>query len=88
MGFQFPSITRMSSSTHSEKGYVSDITLLWGTNVIVRVIGTVLAADVMDGHRLKLKLLIACGLYLGALGSAMIASKLNRKETADQKITE
>jgi hypothetical protein len=88
MGFQFPSITRMASSMQSERGYVSDITLLWGVNVIASVIGTVMTATSSMVIGFNGNLLIACGLYLGALGSAIIAAKLTQIISTKEKVIE
>lgn len=87
MGFQFPSITRMASSMHSEREYVSDITLLWGVNVIASVIGSVLTAMSSMVIGFSGNLLIACGLYLGALGSSIITVKLSQRKAAKEKVT-
>jgi hypothetical protein len=84
MGFQFPSIIRMASSiaSHSAKkeGYSSnqDITLLWGINIIASVIGTVLTTTSSMVIGFNGNLLIGCGLYLGALVSAIATSKVAR----------
>jgi hypothetical protein len=85
MGFQFPSITRMASSMNSEREYVSDITLLWGVNVTASVIGTVLTATSSMVIGFSGNLLIASGLYLGALGSSIIAAKLSQRKAAKEK---
>jgi hypothetical protein len=85
MGFQFPSITRMASSipSHSAKkeGHSSnqDITLLWGINIIASVIGTVLTTTSSMVIGFNGNLLIGCGLYLGALVSAIATSKIARR---------
>jgi hypothetical protein len=90
MGFQFPSITRMASSSRrlneeansSEENGGSggeDITLLWGANVIASVIGTVLTATASMIIGLNGNLLIGVGMYLGALGSAVAAQKITQK---------
>jgi len=88
MGFQFPSITRMATSMHSEREYVSDITLLWGVNVTASVIGTVLAATSSMVIGFSGNLLVASGLYLGALGSSMIAAKLSQRKAAKEKVAD
>jgi hypothetical protein len=80
--------SRMASSMHSEREYVSDITLLWGVNVIASVIGTVLTATSSMVIGFSGNLLIACGLYLGALGSSIITVKLNQRKAAKEKVTE
>jgi len=86
MGFQFPSINRMASSMHSEEGHASDITLLWGVNVIASVLGTVLTATSSMVIGFSGNLVIACGLYLGALGSAIIAAKLTQRIATKGKV--
>jgi hypothetical protein len=83
MGFQFPSITRMASSSSSSTMNASaqrsddgNITLLWGVNVIASVIGTVLTAISSMVIGFDGNLLIGLGLYLGALVSAIAATKI------------
>lgn len=101
MGFQFPSITKMSSIAarsepdlnHKNGDYENndqssnreDITLLWGVNIIASVIGTVLTATSSMVIGFGGNLLIACGLYLGALLSALMAGRLSRVAMASQK---
>ena len=82
MGFQFPSITRMSSM-HSNQGEHTDgnITLLWGINIIASVIATVLTAISSMVIGFNGNLLLGAGLYLGALASAIAAAKLRQKLT-------
>ena len=94
MGFQFPSITRMTYIQYSIKGHSrssrssgeatsdiegNNITLLWGVNVIASVIGTVLTAISSMVIGFSGNLLIGIGLYIGALVSAIAAAKLIRK---------
>jgi hypothetical protein len=90
MGFQFPSITRMASSSSlvDKESYSSerdddsgteDITLLWGANVIASVVGTVLTATSSMIIGFSGNLLIGVGMYLGALGFAVAAQKITRK---------
>jgi hypothetical protein len=90
MGFQFPSITRMASSSRrlSEESNSSegngdsggeDITLLWGANVIASVVGTVLTATASMIIGFNGNLLIGVGMYLGALGCAVAAQKVTQK---------
>jgi hypothetical protein len=90
MGFQFPSITRMASSSrrlneesnsNEENGGSGgeDITLLWGANVIASVVGTVLTATASMIIGFNGNLLIGVGMYLGALGSAVAAQKITQK---------
>jgi hypothetical protein len=90
MGFQFPSITRMASSSRrlSEESNPSerngdsggeDITLLWGANVIASVVGTVLTATASMIIGFNGNLLIGVGMYLGALGCAIAAQKVTQK---------
>nr|MDP9289620.1 hypothetical protein [Thermoproteota archaeon] len=86
MGFQFPSITRMTSySTLSSippkeeeysRGGNQDITLLWGVNIIASVIGTVLTAVSSMVIGFSGNLMIGFGLYLGALAAALASIKL------------
>jgi hypothetical protein len=89
MGFQFPSITRMASSSKrlSDESNSSewngdsggeDITLLWGANVIASVVGTVLAAAASMIIGFNCNLLIGVGMYLGALGCAVAAQKVTQ----------
>ena len=88
MGFQFPSITRMaSSSIYSEKGYAGnqDITLLWGVNIIASVIGTVLAATSSMVVGFSGNLLTGVGLYVAALASAIAATKI-AQQTGNKEI--
>jgi len=89
MGFQFPSITRMSSSSsmYSQKEYTGnqDITLLWGVNVVASVIGTVLTATTSMVIGFNGNLLIGFGLYLGALASAIAATKI-AKQIGNQEV--
>jgi Spermine/spermidine synthase domain len=90
MGFQFPSITRMASSSrrlneesNSSEGNggsgSEDITLLWGANIIASVVGTVLTATASMIIGFNGNLLIGVGMYLGALGSAVAAQKITQK---------
>jgi hypothetical protein len=89
MGFQFPSITRMASSSSllGEESYSSewnsrsmdDITLLWGANVIASVVGTVLTATSSMIIGFNGNLLVGVGMYLGALGSAVAAQNFTQK---------
>jgi hypothetical protein len=74
MGFQFPSIIRMTSS-YAKKQTVrlretenqhEDVTLLWGVNVIASVIGTVLTAILSMIIGFSGNLLVGAGLYFGA----------------------
>jgi len=74
MGFQFPSITRMTSMHISEK--YNSITLLWGINVIASVVGTVLTAVLSMMIGFGGNILVGIGLYLGALASATAAVKM------------
>jgi predicted membrane-bound spermidine synthase len=82
MGFQFPSITRMASM-YSNRGEHADenITLLWGINVIASVIATVLTAISSMVIGFNGNLLLGAGFYLGALASAIAATKLRQKLT-------
>jgi hypothetical protein len=101
MGFQFPSITKMASiaarfepglnrkdieyKENDQSSNREDITLLWGVNIIASVIGTVLTATSSMVIGFGGNLLIACGLYLGALVSALMAGRLSRVALASQK---
>jgi Spermine/spermidine synthase domain len=84
MGFQFPSIIRMSSlyaqkqtEQQLEPGNRhEDVTLLWGVNVIASVIGTVLTAIFSMLIGFSGNLLVGAGLYLGALVSIIISLKM------------
>jgi MFS family permease len=95
MGFQFPSITRMTYSRNSEMkndpGAIRnhedvdnnyDITLLWGANVIASVIGTVLTVISSMVIGLNVSLLIGAGLYLSALGCAIATTRKIQKYRA------
>jgi len=78
MGFQFPSIIRMAY-TRTQAGLKEEsdrekntvITLLWGVNVIASVVGTVLTVISSMTVGFNGNLLIAAGLYLGALCSVV-----------------
>jgi len=84
MGFQFPSIIRMSSlyaqkQTEQQRepgNRHEDVTLLWGVNVIASVIGTVLTAIFSMLIGFSGNLLVGAGLYLGALVSIIISLKM------------
>jgi hypothetical protein len=94
MGFQFPSIIRISSlyaqkqmkrpETENRQG---DVTLLWGVNVIASVIGTVLTAIFSMIIGFNGNLLIGAGLYFGAfmviVVSLMIARTIVSKEIVE-----
>jgi hypothetical protein len=94
MGFQFPSIIRISSlyaqrqmkrpETENRQG---DVTLLWGVNVIASVIGTVLTAIFSMIIGFNGNLLIGAGLYFGAFTvivvSLMIARTIVSKEIVE-----
>ena len=99
MGFQFPSITRMASSTtftiqlsqrhkdDDEKATTTDdITLLWGVNVIASVVGTVLTAISSMVIGFSANLLVGLGLYLGALMSALAAARITQKARSSQEV--
>src|ERR671910_2011796 len=84
MGFQFPSIIRMSSF-YAKKQTVQrpetenqreDVTLLWGVNVIASVIGTVLTAILSMIIGFSGNLLVGAGLYLGALLSILVSLRM------------
>ena len=83
MGFQFPSVVRMSSfyaQEHSQQlgtdNQRGDITLLWGVNVIASVIGTVLTAILSMIIGFSGNLLVGAGLYLGALLSILVSLRM------------
>jgi hypothetical protein len=91
MGFQFPSIIRMSSF-YAKKQTVQrpetenqreDVTLLWGVNVIASVIGTVLTAILSMIIGFSGNLLVGAGLYLGAC--LVIMTSLKRAKTMINK---
>ena len=83
MGFQFPSVVRMSSSfaqkdsqhlgTDNRQG---DVTLLWGVNVIASVIGTVLTAILSMIIGFSGSLLVGAALYSGAMISIIVSLRL------------
>ncbi len=91
MGFQFPSVVRISSlfaqkdsrhlGTDDRQG---DVTLLWGVNVIASVIGTVLTAILSMIIGFSGSLLVGAALYSGAMISIIVSlrlagTKLNKK---------
>jgi hypothetical protein len=87
MGFQFPSIIRMTS-LYAKKQTVQlcetenqheDVTLLWGVNVIASVIGTVLTAILSMIIGFSGNLLVGAGLYFG--GYLVIIISLMRAKT-------
>jgi hypothetical protein len=90
MGFQFPSVTRMTSasspSTERHTNNNQDITLLWGVNVIASVIGTVLTTTSSMVIGFNGNLLIGFGLYLGALASAVAAETITQRQTDSQMV--
>src|SRR6476646_4209382 len=90
MGFQFPSVTRMTSasspSTERHTNNNQDITLLWGVNVIASVIGTVLTTTSSMVIGFNGNLLIGFGLYLGALTSAIAAETITQRQTDSQMV--
>src|ERR671910_1313729 len=90
MGFQFPSVVRMSSlyaQKHSQQlgtdNQRGDITLLWGVNVIASVVGTVLTAILSMIIGFSGNLLVGAGLYLGAC--LVIMTSLKRAKTMIKK---
>jgi hypothetical protein len=91
MGFQFPSITRMSSASAiqspapEEHRGNQDITLLWGVNVTASVLGTVITATTSMVIGFNGNLLVGFGLYLGALTSAIAATKIV-KQVGSQEV--
>jgi predicted membrane-bound spermidine synthase len=91
MGFQFPSIIRISSLYAQKQtrqpeaeNRQEDVTLLWGVNVIASVIGTVMTAIFSMIIGFNGNLLIGAGLYFGAfmviVVSLMIARTIVSKE--------
>lgn len=83
MGFQFPSVVRLSSlfaqkdsqhlGTDNRRG---DVTLLWGVNVIASVIGTVLTAILSMIIGFSGSLLVGAALYSGAMISIIVSLRL------------
>ena len=83
MGFQFPSVVRLSSlfaqkdsqhlGTDNQQG---DVTLLWGVNVIASVIGTVLTAILSMIIGFSGSLLVGAALYSGAMISIIVSLRL------------
>src|SRR5918997_4236258 len=83
MGFQFPSVVRISSlfaqkdsqhlGTDNRRG---DVTLLWGVNVIASVIGTVLTAILSMIIGFSGSLLVGAALYSGAMISIIVSLRL------------
>jgi predicted MFS family arabinose efflux permease len=87
MGFQFPSIIRMSSlyvqkqteqQQREPENRHEDVTLLWGVNVMASVIGTVLTAIFSMLIGFSGNLLVGAGLYLGALVCIIISLKMSK----------
>lgn len=83
MGFQFPSVVRLSSlfaqkdsqhlGTDNRQG---DVTLLWGVNVIASVIGTVLTAILSMIIGFSGSLLVGAALYSCAMISIIVSLRL------------
>ena len=93
MGFQFPSIIRMTSS-YAKKQTVrlretenqhEDVTLLWGVNVIASVIGTVLTAILSMIIGFSGNLLVGAVLYFGAY-LVIIISVMRAKTLINREI--
>jgi hypothetical protein len=93
MGFQFPSIIRMTSF-YAKKQTVrlretenqhEDVTLLWGVNVIASVIGTVLTAILSMIIGFSGNLLVGAGLYFGAY-LVIIISVMRAKTLINREI--
>jgi MFS family permease len=85
MGFQFPSIIRISSlyarkQTKQPEAEIrqADVTLLWGVNVIASVIGTVLTAIFSMIIGFNGNLLIGAGLYFGAFMVIVVSLMMAR----------
>ena len=85
MGFQFPSITRMASSSQLPRSS-NDITLLWGINVIASVIATVLTAISSMVIGFNGNLVVGIILYLGALTSAILAKNIGYNLIGNREI--
>ncbi|HYY51148.1 MAG TPA: hypothetical protein VE643_09770, partial [Nitrososphaeraceae archaeon] len=85
MGFQFPSISRMASSSQLPRSS-DDITLLWGINVIASVIATVLTAISSMVIGFNGNLVVGIILYLGALTSAILAKKISYRLIDNREI--
>jgi hypothetical protein len=62
-----------------------DITLLWGVNVTASVLGTVITATTSMVIGFNGNLLVGFGLYLGALTSAIAATKIV-KQVGSQEV--
>lgn len=77
MGFQFPSLIRMSSI--GKNGGDNDTTLLWGINIIASIVGTVLAALLAMIIGFEGNLVIGLAMYAGAGASALLAFIGSRK---------
>ena len=88
MGFQFPSITRIASSSFRQRPHSSadDITLLWGVNVIASVIATVITAISSMVIGFSGNFLVGIALYLGALIYAIVAKKGEHKLISNREI--
>jgi hypothetical protein len=93
MGFQFPSIIRMTSF-YAKKQTVrlretenqhEDVTLLWGVNVVASVIGTVLTAILSMIIGFSGNLLVGAGLYFGAY-LVIIISVMRAKTLINREI--
>ena len=83
MGFQFPSVVKISTLYAQKHGPQAgannrqgDVTLLWGVNVIASVIGTVLTAILSMIIGFSGNLLVGAALYLGALMSIVVSLRL------------
>ena len=83
MGFQFPSVVRISSLFAQKDGQhlgtdnrQGDVTLLWGVNVIASVIGTVLTAILSMIIGFSGSLLVGAALYSGAMISIIVSLRL------------
>src|SRR5919108_496796 len=93
MGFQFPSIIRMTSfyakkqtvQLRETENQHEDVTLLWGANVIASVIGTVLTAILSMIIGFSGNLLVGAGLYLGAY-LVIIISVMRAKTLINREI--
>jgi predicted membrane-bound spermidine synthase len=72
MGFQFPSVVRLSA-IDAKNSEDTDTTLLWGVTVISSITGTVFAATLAMVIGFNGNILIGLGFYLGALLTIALA---------------
>lgn len=96
MGFQFPSIIRMadypfipkdeSDEQKHNRNQKTAVTLLWGVNVIASIVGTVLTVISSMTIGFSGNLLIAAGLYLGALSFVVFLTQRKKLSTLQEKV--